>query len=205
MGFEDRPQAEALAALRPLNAYGWSKALFDLFATREAARGSAPPQWVGLKFFNVYGPNESHKGDMRSMVARMWPEVVAGRPVRLFRSYRQLWPDGGQERDFVYVRDVARLVAWLLDNPGVNGLFNLGSGEARSFDALARAVFAAADRVPSIDYIDMPTAMRAGYQYFTRADMRRLGAAGYGATPTLLEDGVADYVRSYLSKADPYR
>ncbi len=204
-GFDDDPDYEALAALRPLNAYGWSKAQFDLFATRQAARGTAPPQWAGLKFFNVYGPNEAHKDAMRSVIAKMWPDAAAGRPVQLFKSGHRDYADGGQLRDFVYVRDVVDVVAWLAANPGVSGLYNLGSGQARSFNDLAAAVFKAAGRAPQIDYVDMPPGLGERYQYFTQARMDRLAAAGYPATFTPLEDGVADYITRYLSQPDPYR
>ncbi|WP_397394476.1 ADP-glyceromanno-heptose 6-epimerase [Phenylobacterium sp.] len=204
-GFEDRDDFESLAALRPLNAYGWSKALFDVFAVRQAEREYAPPQWAGLKFFNVYGPNEGHKGAMKSVAAQVWPSVRDGQSVQLFRSYRDGIPDGGQKRDFVYVRDVAEVVAWLLATPQVNGVFNLGSGQARSFEDLARAVFAAAGQPAQIDYIPMPTPIRDHYQYFTEARMERLADAGYSGAFTSLEDGVADYVRSYLATDDPYR
>jgi ADP-L-glycero-D-manno-heptose 6-epimerase len=204
-GFEDRDDFESLAALRPLNAYGWSKALFDVFAVRQAEREYAPPQWAGLKFFNVYGPNEGHKGAMKSVAAQVWPSVRDGQSVQLFRSYRDGIPDGGQKRDFVYVRDVAEVVAWLLATPQVNGVFNLGSGQARSFEDLARAVFAAAGQPAQIDYIPMPTPIRDHYQYFTEARMERLANAGYSGAFTSLEDGVADYVRSYLATDDPYR
>ena len=204
-GFEDRDDFESLAALRPLNAYGWSKALFDAFAARQAGREYAPPQWAGLKFFNVYGPNEGHKGAMKSVAAQVWPSVRDGNAVQLFRSYREGIPDGGQKRDFVYVRDVADVVAWLLVTPEVNGVFNLGSGQARSFEDLARAVFAAAGQPAQIDYIPMPTEIRDHYQYFTEARMERLVSAGYSGAFTSLEDGVAEYVRSYLATDDPYR
>jgi ADP-L-glycero-D-manno-heptose 6-epimerase len=205
LGFDGRDDLQALQALRPLNAYGWSKALFDLFAVRQASRGAAPPQWAGLKFFNVYGPNEYHKGAMRSVAAKIWPDVAAGGPVRLFKSHRDGYADGGQLRDFVYVRDAAEVTAWLLANPVVNGIYNLGSGSARSFKDLAEAVFHAAGQAPRIDYIDMPQALRGQYQYFTEADMTRLNAAGYPAPMTSLEEGVADYVRSYLATGDVYR
>ena len=203
-GFDDAPTVAALAALRPLNAYGWSKALFDLFVARETLAGRSPPQCVGLKFFNVYGPNEGHKGSMASLVAQMWPRVAVGAGVVLFRSHRPDFADGGQLRDFVHVQDVARIVAWLADNSEVSGLFNVGSGVARSFAELAGAVFAAADLAPNISYVDMPVGMRANYQYFTQARMHRLRGAGYAATPTGLEAGVADYVRGFLAAADPY-
>jgi ADP-L-glycero-D-manno-heptose 6-epimerase len=204
-GFSDDNDYEALARLRPLNAYGWSKALFDLFAAREAARRNAPPQWVGLKFFNVYGPNEDHKGPMKSVAAQMWPRVRAGERVRLFRSHREGVADGGQMRDFIYVRDAAEVAEWLLANPQVNGVYNLGSGRARSFADLAAAVFSAAARAPAIDYIAMPHDIRDKYQYFTEADMSRLQAAGYSKPMTPLEEGVGDYVAAYLSQPDPYR
>jgi ADP-L-glycero-D-manno-heptose 6-epimerase len=204
LGFDDRQDLESLVALRPLNAYGWSKALFDVFAAREAVRGRAPPQWTGLKFFNVYGPNEAHKGAMRSVISQIWPRVAKGETVRLFRSYRADCEDGGQMRDFVHVRDAAACVAWLVRNPPVNGVFNLGSGRARSFADLARAVFAAAGRPPRIDYIDMPEGLRDAYQYFTEARMERLHTSGWSDPATSLEDGVADYVRQYLARPDPY-
>jgi ADP-L-glycero-D-manno-heptose 6-epimerase len=203
--FDDAQDLASLTALRPLNPYGWSKALFDIFAVRQAAIGKAPPQWTGLKFFNVYGPNEGHKGAMQSVVAKIWPIVAAGGRVQLFRSHRPDYEDGGQSRDFVYVMDVAECVAWLAENPSVSGIFNVGSGQARSFADLAKAVFAAADREPEIDFIDMPEAMRGAYQYFTQANMDRVRQAGWRGEPTTLEDGVGDYVRRYLSRADAYR
>lgn len=205
IGFDDDNAIDALAALRPLNPYGWSKAMFDLFAVREAAAGRAPPQWVGLKFFNVYGPNEAHKGPMKSVAAQMWPDVAAGRPVRLFKSHRPDFPDGGQLRDFVYVRDAVDAVGWLIDNPGISGVFNLGSGQGRTFNDLARAVFAAAGREPQVEYFDMPPELRARYQYATQAKMERLRAAGYGGQFTPLEQGIADYVGAFLSQPDPHR
>lgn len=204
-GFEDQDDFESLAALRPLNAYGWSKALFDVFAARQAAREYAPPQWAGLKFFNVYGPNEGHKGPMRSVATQIWPSIRDGQSVQLFKSYREGVPDGGQKRDFVYVRDVADVVAWLLASPEVNGVFNLGSGKARTFEDLARAVFAAAGKPPQIDYIPMPATLRDRYQYFTEARMQRLAEAGYSGGFTTLEAGIEDYVRGFLATDDPYR
>jgi ADP-L-glycero-D-manno-heptose 6-epimerase len=203
-GFDDDNGLAALMALRPLNAYGWSKALFDIHAVREAARGHAPPGWAGLKFFNVYGPNEAHKGAMKSVAAQIWPDVAAGRPVRLFKSYREGVADGGQLRDFVYVRDAVDVIAWLADRPDVTGVFNLGSGRARSFREMAEAVFHAAGKAPQIEYVAMPEAIRDRYQYFTEARLDRLRAAGYDGQFTSLEDGIGDYVRTYLSQSDPY-
>ncbi|MDP3852654.1 ADP-glyceromanno-heptose 6-epimerase [Phenylobacterium sp.] len=203
--FDDADDVESLAALRPLNAYGWSKALFDLFAARQAARDYAPPQWVGLKFFNVYGPNEEHKHSMKSVASQVWPKVRDGHAVQLFKSYREGIADGGQARDFVYVRDVADVVAWLAASEQVNGVYNLGSGQARTFEDMAKAVFDAAGRAPQIEYTPMPPAIRDKYQYFTQAKMERLRAAGYNQPMTSLEDGVGEYVTRYLSQPDPYR
>jgi ADP-L-glycero-D-manno-heptose 6-epimerase len=204
-GFDDKSDLETLKALRPLNAYGWSKALFDIFCVREEAKGRAPPGWTGLKFFNVFGPNEAHKGPMSSVVSQIWPRIAAGEIVKLFRSENPDYPDGGQLRDFVYVRDVAQCLAWMARTGGVNGIFNLGSGQARSFADLARAAFQAAGREPQIEYVDLPAALSGRYQYFTEAKMDRLRAAGWNAPATSLEDGVEDYVARYLATADPYR
>jgi ADP-L-glycero-D-manno-heptose 6-epimerase len=205
LGFADREDLAWLTSLRPLNTYGWSKALFDIFAVRQAARDYAPPQWAGLKFFNVYGPNEGHKGVMQSVAGQIWPTAANGEAVGLFKSHRADYPDGGQKRDFVYVRDAADIVAWLVANESVNGVYNVGSGMARSFNDLAETVFRAAGQPPRIDYVDTPDLIRDRYQYFTQADMTRLKAAGYTAPLTSLEDGVADYVRNYLATDDPYR
>ena len=205
-GFDDDASTGALAKLRPLNAYGWSKHLFDRWVARELAEGRArPPQWVGLKFFNVYGPNEYHKGGMQSVVAQKYPLAVNGETLTLFRSHRSDVPDGGQKRDFVYVRDCVDVMLWLLDHPDVNGLFNLGTGQARSFEDLARAIFAALGRPADVSYIDMPTVIRPNYQYFTEASMERLRIAGYAQPFTSLADGVRDYVQRYLSLPDRYR
>jgi ADP-L-glycero-D-manno-heptose 6-epimerase len=160
---------------------------------------------VGLKFFNVYGPNEEHKHSMKSVASQIWPKVRDGHSVQLFKSYREGVPDGGQTRDFVYVRDVADVIGWLAKNEQVNGVYNLGSGTARTFEDLARAVFTAAGREPEIEYTPMPPAIRDKYQYFTQANMERLQAAGYNQPMTTLEDGVSDYVKRYLSQPDPYR
>lgn len=153
----------------------------DRRIVRAVERGEpAPPQWAGLKFFNVYGPNEYHKGNQKSVVAHIHPDARAGGPVKLFKSHRPDYADGGQLRDFVHVDDCARVVSWLLDTPSVSGLFNLGTGEARSFRDLAHAVFAALNRAPAIEYVDTPAQIRDKYQYFTQAEMGRLRAAGYG-------------------------
>ena len=204
-GFDDDPSGEALARLQPLNPYGWSKHVFDRRVVRMAANGVHPPQWVGLKFFNVYGPNEYHKGSMRSVVAQVTPRVQAGESAKLFKSYRSDFEDGGQLRDFVYVDDCVRVMLWLLETPGVNGLFNLGTGAARSFSDLARAVFSALGQDPRIDYIEMPEELRDRYQYFTQASMDRLRECGYPNQFTTLEEGVRRYVNGFLTTDDPYR
>jgi ADP-L-glycero-D-manno-heptose 6-epimerase len=204
-GFDDDNDYEALGRLRPLNTYGWSKALFDLFAARQALRDYAPPQWVGLKLFNVYGPNEEHKHAMKSVASQIWPQVREGHAVQLFKSYRSDIPDGGQTRDFVYVRDAADVTRWLFENPQVSGIYNLGSGQARSFEDLARQVFAAAGKNAQIEYGPMPPAIRDKYQYFTQAKMERLAAAGYTQPLTPLEEGIGDYVGRFLSQPDPFR
>lgn len=205
-GFDDEATPEALARLRPLNGYGWSKQVFDRWVVRQASLGMpAPPQWAGLKFFNVYGPNEYHKGEMRSVAVKLFRQVTAGEPATLFKSHRPDYPDGGQLRDFVWVGDCVAVVLWLLENPQVSGLFNLGSGQARSFADLAKALFAALERQPDIHYIPMPEVLRDKYQYFTEARIERLRAAGFAAPMTALEEGVATYVRTFLAAADPYR
>jgi ADP-L-glycero-D-manno-heptose 6-epimerase len=206
LGFDDDGSVQALAALKPLNLYGRSKHLFDRRVAHLLAKGAPrPPQWAGLKFFNVFGPNEYHKGNQMSVVATAYPAAAAGEPVRLFKSHRPDYSHGGQLRDFVWVGDCVSVMLWLLENDSANGLFNVGTGKARSFDDLAKALFRALDRDPAIDYIDMPEAIRERYQYFTEARMERLRAAGYDKPFTSLEDGVELYVRDYLNRADPYR
>jgi ADP-L-glycero-D-manno-heptose 6-epimerase len=205
-GFDDDARPEALARLRPLNAYGWSKHCFDRWVARWLSEQTeSPPQLVGLKFFNVYGPNEYHKGSMQSVVAQKFPSVASGLPITLFESHHPDFADGGQLRDFVYVRDCANVVMWLLDHAHVSGLFNLGTGKARSFADLARAMADACNVPARIEYVSMPEAIRPNYQYFTEANMSRLRAAGYAASFTSLEEGVRDYIGSFLATADRYR
>jgi ADP-L-glycero-D-manno-heptose 6-epimerase len=204
-GFKDELSMEYQAKLTPMNAYGWSKKLFDEFVSiAVAGKDAMPAQWVGLKFFNVYGPNESHKDDQRSVVSQIYPHAAHGRPVKLFKSYHADYADGGQLRDFVYVKDCVKVTAWLLANPQVSGLFNLGTGKARSFADLANATFAAIGKPPAIQFIDMPEQIRPNYQYFTEADMSKLRAAGYTDQFYSLEEGVRDYVQGYLAKDDQY-
>ncbi len=205
-GFDDDGSVDALARLRPLNAYGWSKHVFDRRVARQVAAGRpTPPQWAGLKFFNVYGPNEYNKGDMRSVVNKLTPRIQAGEPAQLFRSHHPGYPDGGQQRDFIWVGDCVDVMLWLYDQPTVNGLFNVGTGQARSWRDLAEAVFAALGKPAAIDFIDMPESLRAKYQNFTQAETARLRAAGYDRPFTTLEEGVRRYVQDYLTQPDPYR
>ncbi len=205
-GFRDDGSPDALSALRPLNLYGWSKHLFDrALADRAARKEELPPQWAGLKFFNVFGPNEYHKGEMMSLVAKRFADVKAGRTVRLFKSHRPGIEHGDQRRDFIHVDDAVAVVRWLLGTPSVSGLFNVGTGQARSFRDLIAAMFAALGQPPKIEYVDMPETIRGQYQYFTEADTGALRGAGFNADFTPLEDGVARYVTQYLDAPDRYR
>ncbi len=204
-GFEDDIAVSALKRLKPLNLYGFSKHAFDLaIAARHAAGEALPPQWAGLKFFNVFGPNEYHKGEMMSLLAKRFDDAKAGRPIRLFKSHKEGIADGEQKRDFIFVDDVTAVVLWLLARPQVCGLFNVGSGAARSFRALIEALFDAVGRPARIEYVAMPDDIRDQYQYFTQAPMGRLRAAGYNADFTPLELAVQLYV-GFLDGPDRYR
>ena len=198
LGFSDA--LDMVPRLRPLNMYGYSKQLFDLWALREGAVEGI----VSLKFFNVYGPNEYHKGSMRSVVCKAVPQILDSGVLKLFRSDRPDYADGGQMRDFVYVKDCAALILWFVDNPQVNGIFNVGTGQARTWNDLAHAVFAAMDREPRIEYIDMPDTLKGKYQYFTQADMSWIQRLNCPFTFRSLEEGVDDYVRNYLCASEPY-
>src|SRR5579863_7482188 len=190
----DDSDPRQLERLRPLNLYGQSKQWMDLHAWREG--------WLdriaGLKYFNVFGPNENHKGDMRSLVCKSYAEALETGVIRLFKSYRPEYRDGEQRRDFLYVKDAVEMTVHLAANPAANGIFNIGSGVARTWNELARAVFAALGLEPRIEYIDMPETIRDKYQYFTQADVRKLLGTGYSRPITSLEDAVGDYVVNYL-------
>ena len=204
-GFDDDGSIDGLASLKPLNAYGWSKHLFDRRVARMVADNEPrPPQWSGLKFFNVFGPNEYHKDRMRSVVSQVFPNARDGEASTLFKSHHADYADGGQLRDFIWVGDCVDMVLWLLDKPDVNGLFNCGTGQARSFEDLAKAVYAAMGKNADIKYVDTPVEIRAKYQYFTEAKMERVRAAGYDKPFTALEDGVKEYVSEFLNTDDPY-
>jgi ADP-L-glycero-D-manno-heptose 6-epimerase len=192
--------------LQPMNLYGWSKHLFDLaLVDRYVKKEKLPPRWVGLKFFNVYGPNEYHKGHMASVLAKVFDGAKAGRPVKLFKSHRDGIDDGEQRRDFIYVDDAVAVLRWLLDTSSVNGIFNVGTGNAESFRDMIGAMFKALGRPADIEYIEMPDAIRNQYQYFTQARVENLRGAGYNAGFMPLESAVGQYVTGYLDRADRYK
>jgi ADP-L-glycero-D-manno-heptose 6-epimerase len=203
-GFDDSGGLAELKRLRPMNLYGWSKHAFDLWALREAAKGRAPPLWIGLKFFNVFGPNEYHKGEMMSLVAKNHAAITAGETIRLFKSHRPGIAHGEQQRDFVYVKDVVQAMLWLWRQAKESGIRNLGTGAARSFRELMEATAAACGKPAKIEYVDTPPAIRSSYQYVTEARMGWLRAAGYNAPFMPLEDAVKDFVTGYLATPDPY-
>ncbi|NEW86647.1 ADP-glyceromanno-heptose 6-epimerase [Rhodopseudomonas sp. WA056] len=205
-GFDDDFSLPALKQLRPMNLYGWSKHLFDLVVAERLAKGDRlPPQWAGLKFFNVFGPNEYHKDTMASVLARRFDDIKSGRVVQLFKSHREGIADGDQRRDFIYVDDVVRVMMWLFASPSVSGIFNVGTSHARSFRDLILAAYAALGTPPQIEYIDMPEQIRGSYQYFTQSEGDRLRAAGYNGGFTPLEEAVASYVTGYLDRSDRFR
>ncbi|MBN2139624.1 MAG: ADP-glyceromanno-heptose 6-epimerase [Desulfovibrionaceae bacterium] len=195
-GFSDDHQG--LVGLRPMNMYGYSKHLFDLWALRAGVLD----RLASLKFFNVFGPNEYHKGEMTSVVCKAFDQIRETGALRLFRSRRPDYAHGGQMRDFVYVKDCVEVMAWLLEHPEANGVFNVGTGIARTWNNLAKAVFKAMGVEPRLEYVDMPEAIRDKYQYFTQADMGKLAKAGCDVAMTPLEDAVSDYVGSYLAAQD---
>ena len=195
-----------VAGLRPLNPYGWTKKIVDqLFIERTAAGEKTPPQWVGLRFFNVYGPNEYHKDTMRSVAAKLFDAAQTGNTVQLFKSDRQGIRNGEQRRDFVYVKDCCKAISWFIDNPKVSGIFNLGTGSSQSFLEVTRALGRALNRDLDIEFIDMPETIKSKYQYLTEADMGRARTAGMSFNFMPIEDGVMDYVERYLLSADRYR
>lgn len=192
-GMSDQ-ETSTLPSLRPLNMYGYSKHMFDLYAYRNDFLGEI----VGLKYFNVYGPNEAHKGDMRSLVMKAFEQMQTDGYIRLFKSHRPDFKDGEQMRDFLYVKDAVKMTIHLAENPRASGLFNLGSGEANTWLRLARSIFKAANVEEKIEFIEMPSVLREKYQYYTCADISKLRDAGYSDEITVLEDAVADYVKEYL-------
>lgn len=206
LGFEDSNDYEATRKLRPLNLYGWSKWLFDCWVLNTIAQQKpAPVTWAGLRFFNVYGPNEYHKGDMQSLVSKIVAAHSLGQTVKLFKSYKEGFADGEQLRDFIHVDDVVNVMLWLGALERAGGIVNVGTGTARSFADLAKAAVLACDDTPVIEFIEMPERIRPAYQYYTCADMGRLRTLGYNQSFISLESGVTDYVRNYLRAEDKYR
>jgi ADP-L-glycero-D-manno-heptose 6-epimerase len=195
-GFSDAMALDALEKLVPLNPYGWSKHLVDLRVLRSVAAGAKqPPAWYAVKFFNVYGPREHHKGDMRSVALKLYEKVKAGGQVELFRSYRTDFADGMQLRDFIHVGDSIDVMVWLTAQRPPSGIYNIGTGRAEAFLEIAKAVIAETRTNATVRFIDMPEAVRERYQYFTQADMSKLRSVGYNAPFRTLAEGVADYVR----------
>jgi ADP-L-glycero-D-manno-heptose 6-epimerase len=204
LGFTDSNALADAKRLRPLNLYGWSKWLFDCWVLEHGVK-AAPPVWAGLRFFNVYGPNEYHKGAMQSLVAKIVASHQPGQAVKLFKSHKDGFADGEQLRDFVYVDDVVDVMLWLGAQSQPGGILNVGTGAARSFADLARATIRACNDTPVLEFIDMPQSIRPAYQYYTCADMRRLRSLGYNQSFTTLEDGVTRYVQCFLLAADKFR
>ncbi|RYZ15345.1 MAG: ADP-glyceromanno-heptose 6-epimerase [Sphingobacteriales bacterium] len=195
LGYKD--DHDIVPSLQPLNPYGRSKNDFDIWALEQK---NAPPFWAGVKFFNVYGPNEYHKGRMASVILHAYRQIKEQGSVKLFRSHNPGYKDGEQIRDFVYVRDVAGMCTWLMEHHPANGLYNVGSGKARTFKDLVNAIFDTLNLPSSINFIDTPEDIRDKYQYFTEADMQKMKEAGYKEPFYSLEDGVREYVTNYLSK-----
>lgn len=206
-GFLDRDDDAYLSDLRPLNPYGWSKNVFDRFVVDRVKRGAPmPPLWAGLKFFNVYGPNEYHKGGQRSVAVQLFEQIRDKGFVRLFRSDNPDYADGEQLRDFVWVDDCVDVALWALKTEGVkSGLYNVGSGSARSFLDKAKIVFSAMGAEERVEFIDLPQSLKGKYQYYTCASLDKLAAAGYNRPTTGLEEGLTRYVKDYLSSADQFR
>jgi len=206
LGFEDSNDLHEARKLRPLNLYGWSKWLFDCWVLARIAAGDpAPHVWAGLRFFNVYGPNEYHKGAMQSLVSKIVAAHTPGAAVKLFKSHKEGFADGEQLRDFIHVDDIVAVMLWLAARQMPGGILNVGTGTARSFADLAKAAVSACGDTPRLDFIDMPESIRPAYQYYTCADMRRLRALGYNQEFISLEAGVTSYVQDYLLAADKFR
>ncbi|MBC7190326.1 ADP-glyceromanno-heptose 6-epimerase, partial [Candidatus Aerophobetes bacterium] len=193
-GFSD--EHSLLPILKPLNAYGYSKHIFDLWALKNGILDKI----VGLKYFNVYGPKEWHKGEMRSMVLKAYEQIKKDGKIRLFKSYHNDYKDGEQLRDFIYVKDAVEMTLFFIEKTEINGIFNIGTGIPRSWNDLAKAVFESLGIKPQIEYIDMPEEIKGKYQYFTKADMRKMIETGYNKPTLSLEEAIKDYVLNYLEK-----
>ena len=190
---------------KPLNIYGLSKYLFDRYVIKQAKKGICPPQWVGLKFFNVYGPNEYHKGNMQSVVKHAFDQYNKFGKVKLFKSYNNKYMDGQQTRDFIYVDDCVSLINWLVKNRNISGIYNCGTSIERTFEELVKAMFNAINISPKIEYIDMPKNLRKQYQYYTKANMEKIRKKGYNIKFSSLEEGVNNYIKNYLLTEDKYK
>ena len=203
-GFIDTQELEELKHLRPLNAYGWSKHFFDLKAVQMSLRGIHPPQWVGLKFFNVYGPNEYHKEGQKSVISTFYHHIQKQGGIHLFKSTDSAYPDGGQIRDFIWVQDCIRVMIWMYEHPLISGLFNVGTGMRQTFNDLAHGVFKSLSLSPQIEYIEMPESLRDKYQNFTQANLTKLRSVGYSNPFISLEEGINLYIQNFLTQGDPY-
>lgn len=203
-GFNDFHSLKYLSKLRPLNLYGWSKHLIDKYFINEYLNKKMPTQWVGLKFFNVYGPNEYHKGNMQSVVYKIFDKIKKKKKVNLFKSHNSKYLNGEQLRDFIYVKDVVKIIVWFINNKNFSGIFNAGSGNARSFNDLADYVFKYSNTKKKINFIDTPVNIRAKYQYFTQANINKLIKVGYNERFYSLEEGINEYVTNFLLKKDNY-
>lgn len=202
---KDNDDLEFLTQLRPLNPYGWSKNATDIIFAQRALEGNTPPQWVGLKFFNVYGPNEYHKGEMRSVITKFNEDMQVWHAITLFKSNREDIADGEQKRDFVYVKDCSQAVLWFLEHNNVSGIFNMGTGNARSYLELVKAVEKTCNFNVDISFKEMPEELKNRYQYFTEADMTKCRSVGLNVSFRSLEGGITDFFENYLHKDDIYR
>ena len=195
--FDDNESDDYLSKLVPLNLYGWSKHIFDRLILKKKKK---PSQLVGLKFFNVYGPNEFHKSEMKSVILKIYEKVSNNLQVKLFKSHNVKFKDGEQLRDFIYVKDVISIIEWFLDNPKINGLYNVGTGKPRSFNDIAKSIFKNTNKATSLKYINTPPKIRKQYQYYTKANIKKLRDSGYKKSFFTLEEGIKDYIREYLRK-----
>ena len=195
--FDDNESDDYLSKLVPLNLYGWSKHIFDRLILRKKKK---PSQLVGLKFFNVYGPNEFHKSEMKSVILKIYEKVSNNLQVKLFKSHNVKFKDGEQLRDFIYIKDVISILEWFLDNPKINGLYNVGTGKPRSFNDIAKSIFKNTNKATSLKYINTPPKIRKQYQYYTKANIKKLRDSGYKKSFFSLEEGIKDYIREYLRK-----
>lgn len=199
-GFHDDKNHKYFSKLEPLNLYGWSKHIFDKYVLDSVESNRQPKQWVGLKFFNVYGPNELHKGQMRSIVCKIYERVIKNKKIDLFKSHKKGYLDGEQLRDFIFVDDVVDIIMWFLRKIKLNGIFNIGTGQPRSFNDIANLVFKYCNKEKKINFINMPENIRNQYQYFTKANINKLRKSGYNKEFTSLEKGIRSYVHNYLLK-----